>query len=138
MKILVICTGNSCRSQMAEGFFRKFGGDNVEVTSAGLFPMGIHPDAIAVMEEIGIDISGQDSNQVNALVDLSFDYVITVCDNAAAHCPTFPGGGTRLHWPFDNPTSDSPDEDSAARFRRVRDEISRQVKRWLGEVGMDV
>ncbi len=135
MKILVICTGNSCRSQMAEGFFRKLGGDSIKVISAGLFPMGIHPDAIEAMKEVGIDISGQESNQVNALVDRSFDYVITVCDNAAAHCPIFPGSSTRLHWPFDNPTSDCPDEDPAARFRRIRDEIGRQVKRWLREVG---
>ena len=91
LKILVLCTGNSCRSQMAEGFFSAYGGDNIEVLSAGLEPGGVNPLAIKVMAEIGIDISGHTSNNLNEYLDIEFDYVITVCDNAAQKCPVFLG-----------------------------------------------
>lgn len=91
MRILVLCTGNSCRSQIAEGFFRTCGGDSIEVFSAGLEPGGVNPLAVKVMQEIGIDISGHTSNNLNEYLDIEFDYVITVCDNAAEKCPAFLG-----------------------------------------------
>ncbi len=91
MRILVLCTGNSCRSQMAEGFFRAYGNDSIEVLSAGLEPGGVNPLAIKVMAEIDIDISGHSSNNLNEYLEMEFDYVITVCDNAAQKCPIFLG-----------------------------------------------
>ena len=90
-RILVLCTGNSCRSQMAEGFFNAYGGDSIEVFSAGLEPHGVNPMTIKVMREVGIDISGHTSNNLKEYLDMEFDYVITVCDNAAEKCPVFPG-----------------------------------------------
>lgn len=134
VRILVLCTGNSCRSQIAEGFFRHYGGSNVEVYSAGLTPKGVHPIAIQVMKEIGIDISGQTSNHLNEYLGLKFDYIITVCDNAASNCPVFPGDATRLHWPFDDPAhATGTDEQVLNEFRRVRDEIGQRVKEWMEE-----
>ena len=103
LRILVLCTGNSCRSQMAEGFFRHYGRDCVDVVSAGTEPKGLNPIAVRVMNEIGIDISQHTSNHVRDYLDRQFDYVITVCDHAAQNCPRFPGEGTKLHWPFDDP-----------------------------------
>ena len=91
MRILVLCTGNSCRSQMAEGFFRAYGNDSIEVFSAGLEPGGVNPLAVKVMAEIGIDISGHTSNNLNEYLETAFDCVITVCDNAAKNCPVFLG-----------------------------------------------
>ena len=90
-RILVLCTGNSCRSQMAEGYFRAYGGNSIEVFSAGLEPGGVNPLAIKVMQEVGIDVSGHTSNNLNEYLDVEFDYVITVCDNAAEKCPVFIG-----------------------------------------------
>lgn len=130
--VLVLCTGNSCRSQMAEGFFRHLGGERVEVFSAGLSPKGVHPLAIKVMAEIGIDISKQTSNNLDEYLSLKFDYLITVCDNAAANCPVFPGEGKRLHWPFDDPASATGnDEEILAEFRRIRDQIAGKVEEFL-------
>mgnify|MGYP001039409995 FL=1 len=135
IRILVLCTGNSCRSQMAEGFFRHYGGAEVEVCSAGTEPKGVNPRAIRVMAEIGIDISTHTSNHVQEYIGQSFDYAITVCGNAARNCPRFSGEGTRLHWPFDDPAdAHGTEEYVLGEFRRVRDEIARQVKTWLGEV----
>lgn len=132
LRILVLCTGNSCRSQMAEGFFRHYGGDKVEVFSAGLSPKGVHPLAIKVMAEVGIDISKQTSNHLNEYIGQKFDYLITVCDNATANCPSFPGEGTRLHWPFDDPADATGTQDKViGEFRRVRDAIGAAVKWWL-------
>ena len=132
LRILVLCTGNSCRSQMAEGFFRYFGGDRVEAFSAGLSPKGVHPTAVNVMAEVGIDISKQTSNHANEYLGQKLDYVITVCDNAAANCPTFPGEGTRLHWPFDDPAAATgTDEEILNEFRRVRDQMRSRIVEWL-------
>jgi len=125
---------------MAEGFFRKYltdAGDNISaacVKSAGLEPHGVHPKAIQVMREIGIDISSQTSNHLSEYLAEDFDYVITVCDNAAANCPVFPGDANRLHWPFDDPAAITGDEDVVLlEFRRIRDEIGAAVKRWLNK-----
>lgn len=136
VRILVLCTGNSCRSQMAEGLFRHFGGGKVEVISAGLNPKGVHPTAVRVMAEIGIDISGHTSNNLNEYLGQHFDYLITVCDNAAANCPVFPGEGRRLHWPFDDPAAAiGTDEQVLAEFRRVRDQIALAVRKFLPTLG---
>jgi arsenate reductase len=117
---------------MAEGFFRRFAGDKIEVYSAGLSPKGVHPLAIKVMAEVGIDISHQTSKHLNEFVGQKFDYVITVCDIAAANCPSFPGEGTRLHWPFDDPASATGTvEEVMGVFRRIREEIGSAVKNFL-------
>ncbi len=131
-RILVLCTGNSCRSQMAEGYFRHVGGEKVEVCSAGLNPKGVHPIAIRVMAEVGIDISGHTSNNLTEYLGRQFDYLITVCDNAAANCPVFPGDGQRLHWPFDDPAeARGAEEEILAEFCRVRDQIGRAVVQFV-------
>lgn len=132
MNILVLCTGNSCRSQMAEGFFTQYLSDKGTVYSAGLDPQGVNPKAVHVMAELGIDISNNSSNHINEYLNHTFDYVITVCDNAAHNCPTFPGSGERLHWPFDDPAhAEGSDEEIMNEFRRVRDEIGRKITTWL-------
>ncbi len=132
LKVLFICTGNSCRSQMAEGFLREIGGGMVRAYSAGLEPAGLNSRAVAVMAEAGIDISNHSSDHVKNYVGRQFDYVITVCDHAAANCPAFSGRGARLHWPFDDPASlQGDDEEIMAGFRRVRDEIKARVESWL-------
>jgi len=150
IKILVLCTGNSCRSQMAEGFFRHYGGDKIEVKSAGLEPKGVNPIAIKVMKEVGIDISGHTSKHLNEYLNEDFDYVITVCDNAAANCPVFPsrptsGRGshgepveprlpTRLHWPFPDPALATGTKEQILQvFKKVRDDMGEKVKGWVGE-----
>jgi arsenate reductase len=115
-KILILCTGNSARSQMAEGLLRHDAGDRFDVASAGTKPGRVRPEAIAVMNEIGIDISGHRSKSVEEFTGESFDYVLTVCDNARENCPVFPGHGKRLHHGFDDPAT-------LEDFRRVRDEI---------------
>jgi len=132
LQILVLCTGNSCRSQMAEGFFRHYGNNSLEVSSAGLEPKGLNPKAVQVMKEIGIDISRHTSDHLSKYAGQSFDYVITVCDNAAKNCPVFPGQGKKLHWPFDDPAEAiGTDEQVLAVFRLVRDEIGSKIKIWL-------
>jgi len=136
LQILVLCTGNSCRSQMAEGFFRHYGNNSLEVSSAGLEPKGLNPKAVQVMKEIGIDISAYTSDHLQKYLNQSFDYVITVCDMAAKNCPVFPGKGAKLHWPFDDPADATGTEyEILASFRRVRDEIDRKIKEWLRNVG---
>jgi arsenate reductase len=137
LRILVLCTGNSCRSQIAEGYFRHYGGDWVEVFSAGLEPKGVNPRAIQVMNEVGIDISKHTSDHLSKYIGQSFDYVITVCDNAAANCPVFPGAGTKLHWPFEDPAdATGMEEQVLAVFRRIRDEIGTKIKNWLMTSGV--
>lgn len=133
MRILVLCTGNSCRSQMAEGFLRKLGGGDIEVFSAGLEPQRVNPYAVMAMKEIGIDISKHWSKHVDTYIGEPFDYVITVCKNAAKRCPTFPGETTRLHWPFDDPVTGNKEE-ILNEFRRVRDQIGRRILQWLLEM----
>lgn len=127
LKILFLCTGNSCRSQMAEGWARSLHGDAVEPYSAGTRPGRVDPRAIAVMREAGVDISGHRSKHLAELRDVDPDWVVTVCDHAHETCPVFPGAVKRLHVGFDDPprlAADAATEDEAlAHFRRVRDEI---------------
>src|SRR6266576_1312276 len=104
-KVLILCTGNSARSQMAEGLLRHLAGDRFEVASAGVEPASIKPEAIEVMRESGMDISGHRSKSVDEFLNKSFDYVITVCDNANQRCPIFPGKARRLHWSIEDPAS---------------------------------
>lgn len=123
-RVLILCTGNSARSQMAEGLLRHDGGDVFKVKSAGTEPSHVRPQAIEAMREIGIDISIHRSKSVDEFVGQEFDTVITVCDNANERCPVFPGKVERVHWSFEDPAAAEGDE--AARlavFRRVRDEI---------------
>jgi len=123
-KVIFICTGNSCRSQMAEGLLRKLAGERFQVFSAGLEPSRVHPKAIQVMQEIGIDISHHRSEHVNQYLDQEFDFIITVCDHAREHCPYFPGKGQRLHWSFPDPAAaGGSEEEVLAVFRAVRDQI---------------
>jgi len=130
-RVLILCTGNSARSQMAEGILRHAGGDKFEVESAGIAPSHVRPEAIEVMKEIGIDISSHRSKAADEFVGQNFDYIITVCDNAKETCPFFPGNATRIHQSFvDPPAPDVGDNESRlAIFRRVRDEI----RGWLRE-----
>jgi arsenate reductase len=126
-KVLFLCTGNSCRSQMAEGWTRHLLSDQVEAASAGVIKHGVDPRAIKVMAEAGVDISGQESKIIDELPDQNFDAVITLCDAANESCPFFPGQVIRLHQGFDDPpllTKGIKDEEKALQiYRRVRDEI---------------
>ena len=127
LKILFLCTGNSCRSQMAEGWVRHLKGDQIEPYSAGIEVHGLNSDAIRVMAESGVDISSQRSKRVNELRNVDFDYVITVCDRANESCPLFPGRTTLVHVGFDDPPRLAADAKTEAErlapYRRVRDEI---------------
>ncbi len=127
-KVLVVCTGNSARSQMAEGLLRHVAGDRFEVFSAGTKPVGLNPNAVKAMAEVGIDISKHRSKSVDEFAGQQFDYVITVCDNAKGSCPIFPGGGARIHHSLEDPSA-APEKQQMEVFRRVRDQISR----WLSE-----
>jgi arsenate reductase len=123
-RVLILCTGNSARSQMAEGLLRHDAGDRFEVQSAGTNPSIVRPEAIAVMRELGIDISGYRSKHVDEFDGQCFDYVITVCDNANESCPVFLGGMKRLHHNFEDPAAlQGSEEQRLAYFRRVRDEM---------------
>ena len=124
MKILIICTGNSCRSQIAEGYLRYYLKDKAEIFSAGLRPEPVNPFAITAMKEAGIDISRHVSNSIEQYIDDKFDYVITVCDNANEHCPIFPGNAKRIHKNFSDPAKARGEYDEVlAIYRSVRDEI---------------
>jgi arsenate reductase len=127
-RVLILCTGNSCRSHMAEGILRAAAGDIFEVCSAGSDPAGyVHPQAIAALGEIGIDLSGHTSKHMNDFLDREVETVITVCGNADQACPVFPGQVNRHHWPFNDPAkATGTAEEITAEFRQVRDEI-RQV-----------
>ncbi len=132
LKVLILCTGNSARSQMAEGLFRQVGGDRYEVFSAGTKPSLVRPEAIAVMREIGIDISGHRSKSVDEFIGQELDLVITVCDNAKESCPVFPGGTQRLHWPFEDPAAvTGSEEQRLAAFRSIRDQIQSRIRLFL-------
>ena len=123
-RVLILCTGNSARSQMAEGLLRHVGGDRFEVFSAGVSPSRVRPEAVETMREAGIDISAQRSKSVEEFAGQAFDYVITVCDNAREQCPFFPARTRRVHWSFDDPAAVGGDAGARlAVFRRVRDEI---------------
>jgi arsenate reductase len=131
-RVLILCTGNSARSQMAEGLLRQDGGARFEVESAGVEPSHVRPQAIEAMREIGIDISGHRSKSVDEFTGQEFDYVITVCDNAKEQCPVFPGKTTRIHWSFEDPAAAKGDEASRlAVFRRVRDEIRARLREFI-------
>lgn len=123
--VLILCTGNSCRSHLAEGFLRHYAGDLFDVHSAGSKPAGhVHPLAVQVMQEIGIDLSGHTSKHMNDFLDRKIDIVITVCGNADQACPIFPGQASRHHYGFDDPAhATGTEEEILAVFRRVRDEI---------------
>lgn len=133
-RVLFLCTGNSCRSQMAEGVLRNLAGDRFEAASAGTTPTGINPMAVRVMAEIGIDISEQRSKSVVEMMGERFDYVITVCDRARGACPVFPGKATKLHWSFDDPAStDGSNEERLQVFRRIRDEIVSSIQEFVAD-----
>ncbi|HEY5742741.1 MAG TPA: arsenate reductase ArsC [Terrimicrobiaceae bacterium] len=123
--VLILCTGNSCRSHIAEGILRQVAGDFIDVQSAGSKPAGyVHPKAIEVMREIGIDISGHRSKHLSEFLDKQIDTVITVCGNADQACPIFPGQLNRYHWGFDDPAhATGTDEEILAEFRSARDQI---------------
>ena len=131
-RILILCTGNSARSQMAEGLMRQYLGEAFDVYSAGLEPRGVHPLAVQVMNEIGIDISQHSSKAVAQFLGQHFTYLITVCSNAEARCPIFPGVLYRLYWPFDDPAaSEGTDAEKLAKFREVRDQIEAKIRQWV-------
>jgi arsenate reductase len=131
-RVLILCTGNSARSQMAEGLLRDLANDRFEVASAGVSPTHVRPEAVAVMGEIGIDISPHRSKSVEEFTGQEFDYVITVCDNANEQCPIFPGNTKRIHWGFEDPAAaEGDDETRLAVFRRVRDEILQRLRHFV-------
>ncbi len=135
-KVLFLCTGNSARSQMAEAFLRRYGGDEFEAYSAGLEPKPIHPYTNRVMEEIGVSLSGQYSKHLKEYMGkVHFGYLITVCDEAEENCPTaFPDVGQRIHWSFEDPAAFvGLDDETLAKFREVRDQIEQRIKAWLAE-----
>ena len=131
-KILFLCTGNSCRSQMAEGWARHLKGDVIDPCSAGVDPKGLNPLAVQVMQEAGVDISGHRSRHVDDVLPMPFDYVVTVCGHADATCPAFPGGAKVMHRGFDDPPQLAADahseEEALSHYRRVRDEIKAYVQ----------
>jgi arsenate reductase len=134
-RVLFVCSSNSARSQMAEALLRTLAGDAFEAYSAGTEPQGVHPLAIAVMNELGIDTSGQRSKGLQEFMGKAqFDYVITVCDRAEKACPIFPGRGAREYWPLEDPLrAEGSQEKRLAKFRSVRDQIEAHVRQWLGE-----
>jgi arsenate reductase len=136
MRVLILCTGNSARSQMAEGLLRHDAGKVYEVFSAGTKPSQVRPEAIAVMREVGIDISGHRSKSVDEFAGQDFDYVITVCDNAKESCPVFPAKTKRIHWSIEDPAAaQGSEEERLSAFRRVRDELRGRLRAFAqGEV----
>ncbi len=132
VRVLFLCTHNSARSQMAEGLLRWLGKDDFAVFSAGTEPGQLHPLAVAVMQEINVDISEQRSQHLNDYLDQHFDYVITVCDRAKETCPTFPGDPERIHWSFDDPSAIEGDEETRrAFFRKIRGQIGDRLRLWV-------
>lgn len=133
-KVLFLCTTNSARSQMAEAFLKKYGGDRFEAYSAGFDPKAIHPYTEQVMEEIGIPLTGQYSKSFREYMGkVHFAYLITVCAEAEKNCPTtFPGIGQRLHWSFEDPAAFAgADDEKLTKFREVRDQIEQKIRKWL-------
>lgn len=130
--VLFLCTGNSCRSQMAEGWLRHLAGDYFNAQSAGLEPSALNPLAVEAMREVGIDISGQRSKNVIGFLGQHFPYIITVCDRARDACPIFPGICVREHWPIDDPANAEGSHDERMQvFRTVRDEIGARVRGFI-------
>ena len=135
-RVLFLCAGNSARSQMAEAFLRKYGGDRFEPYSAGLEPKGLNPLTVRVMSEVGIDVSAQKSKGVEVYLGKKlFQHLITVCDDADRNCPTiWPGVSNRMHWSFQDPaTLEGTEEEKLAKFREVRDLIEKKIRSWLAE-----
>ena len=137
-RVLILCTGNSARSQMAEGLLREMGGDGFEVESAGVNPSEVRPEAVEAMREVGIDISGHRSKSAEEFVGQKFDYIITVCDNAKETCPFFPGRAERIHHSFEDPPAPgaADPETTMAVFRRVRDEIRGWMRGFIAKPGL--
>jgi arsenate reductase len=128
-RVLILCTGNSARSQMAEGLLRHEAGERFDVFSAGTRPSKVRQEAIAIMRELGIDISGHRSKSVDEFVGQPFDYVITVCDNAKESCPVFPGKARRIHWSFEDPAAvEGSEGERRGAFRRIRDQIRERIE----------
>ena len=136
LRVLFLCTGNSCRSQMAEGWARALKGDVIEAHSAGVEPHGMNPDAVRAMQEAGVDISGHHSKHVDELKQIAFDYVVTVCGHANETCPVFPGKTRVVHVGFDDPpklaAGATSDGERLAPYRRVRDEIRQFIETLPG------
>jgi len=128
-RVLFLCTGNSARSQMAEGILRHLAGDRFDVFSAGTKPNVVNPNAIAAMREIGIDISHHHSKHVNECFSREFNYVITVCDNARESCPIFPGTAKKIHWSLEDPAAvEGTSEEKLSVFRTIRDQIRGRIE----------
>jgi arsenate reductase len=135
INLLFLCTGNSCRSQMAEGYARQLGGNQVTVKSAGIVAHGKNPRAIAIMKEDGVDISGQESTQLTEKMLQWSDWVITVCGHADEQCPMLPPGTQKLHWPLEDPAkATGTEEEITAKFREVRDEVKKRSEAMLAEL----
>lgn len=133
-KVLVLCTGNSCRSQIAEGYLRHFAQDKAEIFSAGIETHGVNPKAIEIMKRDGIDISGHTSNNANEYSGVDFDFVITVCDNAKESCPYFPAKAVKLHYNFPDPAKvKGSEEDVMEKFREVRELIRSYARNFVNE-----
>ena len=130
-RVLILCTGNVARSQMAEGLLRDMAGDRFEVFSAGLLPSYVRPNAIAVMNELGIDISHHRSKSLVEFLDTPFDFVITVCDHANKQCPIFPA--KRIHWTIDDPVAPGGEAMQLEAFRRARDELQRRLQSFVDD-----
>ena len=138
MNILFLCTGNSCRSQMAEGFARHLAGERVTVQSAGIEAHGKNPRAIDAMKEVGVDISAQESTRLTDAMLEKADLVVTVCGHADEHCPLLPPGTRKLHWPLEDPArATGTEEEIRAEFRRIRDEIQERVTELMGLASHD-
>jgi arsenate reductase len=132
IKVIFVCTGNSCRSQMAEGLLRHIDNDRFEVFSAGTTPSRVHPMSIRVMKEIDIDISTHTSNALEKYFGYGINYVITLCDNAREFCPTFPGDAKKIHWSIDDPfRSWTNDHKIVGRYRKTRDEIQERLEQFI-------
>lgn len=132
-RVLILCTGNSARSQMAEGLLRDLGREDFEVVSAGVEPSYVRPEAIEVMNEIRVDISTHRSKSVDEFLNQEFDYVITVCDNANARCPVFPGQARRIHWSIEDPATVKGNEEMRLTgFRKARDELQVRLGEFVG------
>ena len=136
-RVLFLCTGNSARSQIAEGWLRHLAGDRFESFSAGTHPVGLNPGSVEAMAEVGIDISHHRSKNVSEFLLQQFDYVITVCDRAKESCPRWPGAGCLLHWSFDDPAGVVEPNERRGIFRRVREEIAASVRMFLSEQSAD-
>jgi arsenate reductase len=131
-RVLFLCTHNSARSQMAEGLLRQLAGNRFEAHSAGTEATHVRPLAVRAMDEVGVDISGQESKTLERYLREPFDYVITVCDDANEACPVFPGAKSRLHWSFEDPSrAEGSEEERLAVFRSVRDRIGERIEREL-------